>query len=61
MKREHDLRIAQLIDQFEQEERSAMDIMRTQIKTDSPLIIPKLKQQFRDAYTQSVPKQTSCC
>lgn len=56
MKREHDLRITQLINQFEQEKRSAMDIMRTRIKTELSLIIPKLKQQFKDTYTQSITK-----
>ena len=56
VKREHDIRTTQLINQFEQEKRSAMDIMRTRIKTELSLIIPKLKQQFKETYTQSITK-----
>lgn len=56
MRVEHDTKIAALVRQFEQEKQSAMEILKTRIRSEINLIIPHIKEQCKASYTQAVAR-----
>lgn len=56
MRVEHDKKIGTLVKQFEQEKQSAMEILKTRIRSEINLIIPHIKEQCKESYTQAIAR-----
>jgi chromosome segregation ATPase len=54
LQQEHDQKIADLIKQFDREKHSALDIMKTRIKSEINLLVPKIRGQCQQAFNQAL-------
>lgn len=56
LQQEHDQKIADLIKQFDREKHSALDIMKTRIKSEINLLVPKIRGQCQQAFNQALAR-----
>lgn len=54
LQHEHDEKISELIKQFEREKHSTMQILKTRIKSEISLLVPRIRQQCQDAFNQAL-------
>lgn len=56
MQRQHDTRIASLVRQFEREKESALQILKTRIKAEVSLLVPRIKEQCQRAFSEKLAR-----
>jgi hypothetical protein len=61
IKSQHIREIQQLIERFEEEKQATNDIMRAKVKAQVTSLIPKLKEQFKNAYKDALMRVRNEC
>lgn len=54
MRMEHDSKIANLVRHFEREKAAALEILRSKVKAEISLLIPRIKEQYLRAYSSKL-------
>lgn len=54
MQREYDAKTANLVRHFEKEKASALEILKTKVRAEISLLIPRMKEQCKQAYVDKV-------
>ena len=52
LRRENDVKIANLVRHFEKEKAAALEILKSKVKAEISLLIPRMKEQCQKAYTE---------
>lgn len=54
MRMEHDAKIANLVRHFEKEKAAALEILRSKVKAEISLLVPRIKEQYLRAYSNKL-------
>lgn len=57
LKAEHAREIQQLLDQFEAEKQASADIFKAKVRSQVTTLLPKLKEQYKQAYQEALKRQ----
>lgn len=57
LRAEHAHEIQQLLDQFEAEKQASADIFKAKVKSQVVALLPKLKEQYKQAYQDALKRQ----
>lgn len=54
LQQEHDRKTSNLIRQFEREKQSALEIMKTRVRSEVNLLVPRIRKQCQDAFNEAL-------